>query len=137
MGWAGSPHHPPLGGLVGGVNGFIMTVMGVAEPLERAAELRGAFCVAGGGAGGPWPGLRDRGAERRRKVAYCSMSAPIRQRRLACRRLRTRCSELTRDYPFGVARSLFEAGLVRAEQEMRDELMRGPAALAEPVFGHR
>ena len=49
--------------------------------------------------------------------------------------VRARCSELTRDYPFGVARGLFEPGLIRGGQELRDELMRGPAGLARPVFG--
>jgi DNA-binding CsgD family transcriptional regulator len=48
--------------------------------------------------------------------------------------LRVRCSELTRDYPFGVARNLFGPKLIRAERISRARLLQGPAALAEPVF---
>jgi DNA-binding CsgD family transcriptional regulator len=49
--------------------------------------------------------------------------------------LRARCSELTRDYSFGVARNLFEGIIFRSDAEARAALMQGPAALAEPVFG--
>ena len=51
--------------------------------------------------------------------------------------LRARCSELTRDHPFGVVRTLLEPTLVRSDAETRAKLMRGPAAMAEPVFGPR
>ena len=49
--------------------------------------------------------------------------------------LRARGSELTHDYPFGVVRHLFEARVGRGDADMRAMLMRGQAALAEPVFG--
>ena len=119
---------------MGGVDGFIMTVMGLAEPLERAAELeklsallaaaregRGQVCVIEG----------PSGVGKSRLLDACADSAAA----LGMSVVRARCSELTRDYPFGVARGLFEPGLIRAGQELRDELVRGPAGLARPVFG--
>ena len=119
---------------MGGVDGFIMTVMGLAEPLERAAELeklcallaaaregRGQVCVVEG----------PSGVGKSRLLDACADSAAA----LGMSVVRARCSELTRDYPFGVARGLFEPGLIRGGQELRDELIRGPAGLARPVFG--
>ncbi|HEV3101642.1 MAG TPA: AAA family ATPase, partial [Candidatus Dormibacteraeota bacterium] len=50
--------------------------------------------------------------------------------------LRTRCSDLTRDFDFGVVRSLFETRLLRADRAERAKLLQGPASLADPVFGH-
>ena len=117
-----------------GVNGFTMTVMGIADPLERAAELetlsallataregRGQVCVIEG----------PTGVGKSRLLESCADSAAA----LGMSIVRARCSELTRDHPFGVARSLFEPGLIRGGQELRDEFMRGPAGLAKPVFG--
>ena len=111
-----------------------MTLMGAAKPLERAAELeqltallvaaregRGQVCVIEG----------PSGVGKSRLLDECAGSAAA----LGMSALRTRCSELTRDYQFGVARNLFEASLVRADAAIRAKLMRGPAALAEPVFG--
>lgn len=49
--------------------------------------------------------------------------------------LRVRCSELTRDHPFGVAQNLFGPTLLRADLATRARLMEGPASLAEPLFG--
>ncbi len=119
----------------GWVNGITIATMGLAEPLERAAELeqlsalliaarsgRGQVCVVEG------PG----GVGKTRLLDHCAGTAES----LGVHVLRARCSEFARDYPFGVARSLFEAGLMRAEEGMRAKLMRGPAALAEPIFGH-
>ena len=110
-----------------------MTVMGLAEPLERAAELkelsallaaaqegRGQVCVIEG----------PNGVGKSRLLDECADSAAA----LGMSVIRARCSELTRDYPFGVARSLFEPGLIRGGQEFRDELRRGPAGLAKPLF---
>ena len=111
-----------------------MSPMGLAELRERAAELeqlsallvaaqhgRGQVCVIEGPSGVGKSRLLDSCAD---LVVPLGMSV-----------MRARCSELTRDYPFGVARGLFEASLVRAEPTLRAELMRGSAALAEPVFG--
>ena len=123
-----------MDGISGWGNGFTMTLMGAAKPLERAAELeqltallvaaregRGQVCVIEG----------PSGVGKSRLLDECAGSAAA----LGMSALRTRCSELTRDYPYGVARNLFEASLIRADAAMRAKLMRGPAALAEPVFG--
>jgi predicted ATPase len=111
-----------------------MSLMGLAELRERAAELeqlsallvaaqhgRGQVCVIEGPSGVGKSRLLDSCAD---------LAVP-----LGMSVMRARCSELTRDYPFGVARGLFEASLIRAEPTLRAELMRGSAALAEPVFG--
>ena len=109
--------------------------MGVAELRERAAELeqisallaaagsgRGQLCVVEGPSGVGKSRLLDESAS---LAAVLGMGV-----------LRARCSELTREYSFGVARNLFESIVIRADSGMRATLMRGPAALAEPVFGH-
>src|ERR1700738_1611710 len=106
-----------------------------AKPLERTAELqqlsavlaaavsgRGQVCVIEG----------PSGIGKSRLLDECARSAQT----LGMSVLRARCSELTRDYPYGVARNLFETMLVRADARTRADLMRGPAALAEPVFGN-
>lgn len=49
--------------------------------------------------------------------------------------LRARGNELTRDYVFGCARSLFESTLHRVDDATRARLQQGPAALAEPALG--
>ena len=49
--------------------------------------------------------------------------------------IRARCSELASGHTFGVVHDLFEANVVRAEPDARASLLRGPAALAEPLFG--
>src|SRR6202047_402765 len=107
----------------------------VAKPLDRTAELhhlsavraaaasgRGQVCVIEG----------PSGIGKSRLLDECARSAQT----LGMSVLRARCSELTRDYPYGVARNLFETMLVRADARTRADLMQGPAALAEPVFGN-
>src|SRR6202165_84164 len=109
--------------------------MAVAELRERAAELtqlsavlaaagrgRGQVCVIEGPSGVGKSRLPDESA------AYADASG--------MRILRARCSELTRDYSLGIARNLSEGTVVRADPQLRALLMQGPAALAEPVFGH-
>jgi tetratricopeptide (TPR) repeat protein len=121
-------------GLVTRVNGFIMAAMGLVEPLERAAELaklsallisardgRGQVGVIEGPSGVGKSFLLDACAD---SAAELGMSV-----------IRARCSELTREHPFGVARSLFEGALIRTEATAHTELLRGPARLAEPLFG--
>jgi DNA-binding CsgD family transcriptional regulator/tetratricopeptide (TPR) repeat protein len=116
--------------------GLTIAGMGLAEPLEREAELtqlsalltaaqrgRGRTCVVEGPSGVGKSRLLDECA---RAAEGLEMSV-----------LRARCSELTRDHPFGVVRTLLEPTLVRADAETRAKLMHGPAAMAEPVFGPR
>ena len=116
--------------------GFTIAGMGLAEPLEREAELmqlsamlsaaqvgRGRVCVIEG----------PSGVGKSRLLDECAYAA----KGLEMSVLRARCSELTRDHPFGVVRTLLEPTLVRSDAETRAKLMHGPAAMAEPVFGPR
>jgi DNA-binding CsgD family transcriptional regulator len=106
------------------------------DPLERATELgrlaallddvqsgRGQVCVIEG----------PSGIGKSRLLAACTDLATER----AMQVLRVRCSELTRDHPFGVAHNLFGPTLLRSDTATRARLMQGPASLAEPVFGQR
>ena len=116
--------------------GLTIAGMGLAEPLEREAELtqlsalftaaqtgRGQICVVEG----------PSGVGKSRLLDECAIAA----RGLGLSVLRARCSELTHDHAFSVVRTLLEPTLVRADVETRSKLMHGPAALAEPVFGPR
>src|SRR3984893_16546040 len=107
----------------------------VAKPLERTAELQQLSAVVAAGASGRGQVCvieGPSGVGKSRLLDECARSAQT----LDMSVLRARCSELTRDYPYGVARNLFETMLVRADARTRGDLMRGPAALAEPVFGN-
>jgi predicted ATPase len=108
--------------------------MGLAEPLEREAELKqlsallvaardghGQVCVVEG----------PSGVGKSRLLDECASGA----RGLGLSVLRARCSELTRDHPFSVVRTLLEPTLVRADEETRAKLMRGPAAWPSPCSG--
>jgi DNA-binding CsgD family transcriptional regulator len=113
---------------------FTITSMGVGELLERTIELRqlsALFAAACSGRGQVCFIEGPSGVGKSRLLDECAGTAQA----LGMRVLRARCSELTRDYPFGVARNLFEATVVRAEPETRAKLMQGSAALAAPVFG--
>ena len=107
----------------------------VAKPLERTAELQqlsAVLAAAASGRGQVCVVEGPSGIGKSRLLDECARSAQT----LGMSVLRARCSELTRDYPYGVARNLFETMLVRADARTRADLMRGPAALAEPVFGN-
>src|SRR4029077_16387715 len=134
-GWALTPSSTD--GIKGtGRMGLTIAGMGLAEPLEREAELtqlsalltaaqsgRGQVCVLEG----------PSGVGKSRLLDECANAA----KGLEMSVLRARCSELTRDHPFSVVRTLLEPTLVRADAETRAKLMHGPAAMAEPVFGPR
>src|SRR5688500_9977635 len=47
--------------------------------------------------------------------------------------LSARGAELERDFPFGVARQLFEPALARLEESERGRLLEGPAEPAAPL----
>jgi DNA-binding CsgD family transcriptional regulator len=111
-----------------------MTMMAATEPLERAAELRqmaALLAAANSGQGQVCIIQGPSGIGKSRLLGECAQAAEA----LGMTVLRARCSDLTRDYPFGVVRALFERAVVRADTSTRAKLMRGPAALAEPVFG--
>jgi DNA-binding CsgD family transcriptional regulator/tetratricopeptide (TPR) repeat protein len=115
--------------------GITLTPVGMAEPVERAAELKqlsGLLAAAGSGRGQVCVVEGPSGIGKSRLLDECAGMAVA----LGMNVLRARGSELARDYPFGVARHLFEARVVRADVSTRARLMRGPAALAEPMFGH-
>jgi DNA-binding CsgD family transcriptional regulator/tetratricopeptide (TPR) repeat protein len=108
--------------------------MRLARPVEREAELeqlsalldaarsgRGQVCVIEG----------PSGVGKTRLLDECYQSSDP----FGVHAVRARGNELTRDYPFSVARTLFEARLTNVSPEARAKLMRGSAALAEPLFG--
>jgi DNA-binding CsgD family transcriptional regulator len=112
-----------------------MTWKGLTAPLERSAELQQLAAVLSAAAGGRGQVCvieGPSGVGKSRLLDECAESAQA-QGMLV---LRARCSELTRDYPFGVSRNLFESTLISADAGTRTKMMRGPAALAEPIFGH-
>jgi DNA-binding CsgD family transcriptional regulator len=112
-----------------------MPTMGVAELRERATELEqlsAMLAAAKGGRGQVCVVDGPSGVGKSRLLDECALLAEA----AGVLILRARCSELTRDYSFGVARNLFEALVFRSDADARAELMKGPATLAEPVFGH-
>ena len=108
--------------------------MGGAEPLERAAELEqlsGLLAAAANGRGQVCVIQGAGGIGKSRLLDECASLAGL----SGMAAIRTRCSELASGHTFGVVRNLFEANVVRAEPDARASLLRGPAALAEPLFG--
>ena len=89
--------------------------------LAAARDGHGRVCVIDG----------PSGVGKSRLLDACADSAAA----LGMSVLRARCSELTRDYPFGAARTLFEGPLMRCGEQAVAQFMGGPAALSEPVFG--
>src|SRR3954451_5634208 len=111
-----------------------MAQMTVAELRERAAELTqlsAVLAAAGRGRGQVCVIEGPSGVGKSRLLDECAGMAAAQEMNV----LRARGSELTRDYPFGVVRHLFEARVGRGDADMRAKLMRGQAALAEPAFG--
>src|SRR3954470_5645142 len=111
-----------------------MTLVGVAGPVERTVEVKQLSAVVAAAAAGRGQVCvieGPSGVGKSRLLDECAGMAVA----LAMNVLRARGSELTRDYQFGVVRHLFEARVDRSEMGMRAKLMRGQAALAEPVFG--
>ncbi len=111
-----------------------MTLVGVAGPVERAVEVKQLSAVVAAAAGGRGQVCvieGPSGVGKSRLLDECAGMAAAQEMNV----LRARGSELTHDYPFGVVRHLFEARVGRGDADMRAMLMRGQAALAEPVFG--
>jgi hypothetical protein len=87
--------------------------MGLRWPswASRTAERQHR---SGRGCDWAWPGVRARGAKRRRKTRMLD-KCPESAEALGMSVLRARCGELTRDYPFGISRDLFESALIPAD----------------------
>jgi DNA-binding CsgD family transcriptional regulator len=101
----------------------------LVELVERERELaavedllqrRGGTLVVEGGMGLGKTALAEVACERADALAY--------------EVLRSRGSELEREFPFGLVRQLFERRLVTAELEERDALLAGPAYAVEPLL---
>jgi DNA-binding CsgD family transcriptional regulator len=104
------------------------------EPLERTAELgqlakvlrdaqagHGQVCLIEG----------PSGIGKSRLLKGCADQADAADIRV----VRVLCSELTCEYPFGVAHNLFGPLLLRADPALRAQALQGPASLCEPIFG--
>ena len=101
-----------------------MTPVGVAGPVERAIEVKqlsAVLAAAAGGRGQVCVIEGPSGVGKSRLLDECAGMAAALQMNV----LRARGSELTRDYPFGVVRHLFEARVDRGEVGTRAKLMRG------------
>lgn len=108
--------------------------MGGAALLERAAELEQLstlLAAAGNGRGQVCVIHGASGIGKSRLLEECASIARLTGMAV----IQARCSELASEYAFGVVRHLFEANVIRAQPRDRALLLRGPAALAEPVFG--
>src|SRR5258708_15093000 len=109
--------------------------MGLTEFLERESELEqltALLLAARSGHGQTVLIKGPSGIGKSLLLDHCAERAAG----LGLQVLRTRCSDLTRNFAFGVVRSLFETRLVRADRAERAKLLQGPASLADPVFGH-
>jgi DNA-binding CsgD family transcriptional regulator/tetratricopeptide (TPR) repeat protein len=109
-------------------------MMNVTSPLEREAELEQLQAVleaAKNGHGQVCMIEGPSGVGKTRLLDECARTADAMEMTV----LRVRCSELTKDHPFGVVRNLFEGCVNRAGSAKREHLLQGSAALAEPVFG--
>lgn len=119
-------------GVKRGYRGHLGTTSPV-ELYERAEEmnqLSEALALARGGAGRACVIEGAAGSGKSRLLDECARTA----QRLGMAVLRARCSELTRGFPFGIARNLFEPGLARAGEAVRAKLLGGPAVSAAAVF---
>src|SRR5215218_2243894 len=93
----------------------------IASALAEARSGRGTFVVVEGPAGMGKTALLG---SARTSAAAAGM-----------RVLRSRGSELERDFPFGVVRQLFESPLADASQSERAELLQGAAGVAASLLG--
>jgi DNA-binding CsgD family transcriptional regulator len=102
----------------------------LSQLLERErelAQLEAALASAGAGAGALAVVEGSAGIGKTQLLAVTRRAA----RERGMRDLSARGAELERDFPYGVVRQLLEAAVASE----RDELLRGAAALAAPLFG--
>ena len=93
----------------------------IESALSEARSGRGAFVVVEGPAG---IGKTSLLAAARTAAAQSGM-----------RVLRSRATELERDFPFGIVRQLFEPALMEASDAERTELVQGAAGVAAGLLG--
>src|SRR5258708_35511992 len=102
--------------------------MGLTEFLERESELEqltALLLAARSGHGQTVLIKGPSGIGKSLVLDHCAERAAG----LGLQVLRTRCSDLTRDFGFGVVRSLFETRLVREDRAERAKLLQGSVAL--------
>jgi tetratricopeptide (TPR) repeat protein len=100
--------------------------------LEREEELAGIEAALAGAAAGSGSVVVLQGPAGIGKSRLL-VEADARGRRAGVRILRARGGELERDFPFGIARQLFEPALVALAEAERCAALAGAAALAAPV----
>lgn len=104
-----------------------------SAPLERAAELSALESVVAGaveGTGGLVVVEGPAGIGKSRLIAEMAASAEF----LGARTLRARGTELERSFAFGGALQLFEPAVASLTPEHRSMILRGAAALADPLL---
>jgi hypothetical protein len=101
--------------------------------LEREAELRAVDELLSAGRAATGQLLLVEGHAGIGKSALLD-AAVARARSGAMTVMRARASELEHDFAFGVALQLFEPVLAGADDDTRDRLLAGPAALAGPLL---
>lgn len=92
----------------------------LSQALRGIADGQGALAVVEGAAG----------------IGKTRLLEAARDTARACglRVLSARCSELERDFTFGVVRQLFDGWLARTAPERRDALLSGPGSQAGEIF---
>ena len=111
-----------------------MRALAGAKLLEREAELDALVAAleqARAGVGGLVVVEGAAGIGKTRLLQAARETAE----RTGMRALRSRGSELERDFPFALVRQLFEPALMSVEPADREQLLAGAARLAGPVVG--
>jgi hypothetical protein len=112
------------------------------SPRDRNRQLAaGARCPGRGAAGpGRYGPERQRAVRRHRGKCWHRQDTPARRGACDCsfggmRVLAARGGELEGEFAYGIVRQLFEPQRAAVSPELRTELLSGPAALIEPLFG--
>jgi DNA-binding CsgD family transcriptional regulator len=116
---------------VGGITIIEVSMVGSLERDSELSQLAALLATARNGRGQVCVIEGPSGIGKSRLLEDCAQLASEAEMSV----LRTRGSELTRDYAFGIARNLFEPTLMRVAPDVRSRLLHGPAALAGPVVG--
>jgi DNA-binding CsgD family transcriptional regulator len=101
------------------------------EREDELAVLAAAAARLGGGAGGAVAIEGPPGIGKTALLEWAAEDLAASGHEL----IRARCGEFELDFPFGVARQLFERPLVGSDPEARESLLEGAAAHAAPALG--